>query len=174
VRFGSVPKRAMLFRTDRPFPKMAMSFTDPRGDRHKVEILGDGQQVIVAGVHPDTKIPYTYHGECPWALDRIELPDTTGDEMRALLEHIAEALEQDFGFQRANRESFAFANDELEQAAPPVEVDSELESMHFEGGDHGVHATQLRCTGSLLRSGGRPPRGGRRRAGGHPQGHRGR
>ena len=149
VQFGSVPKRAILFRTGSPFPKMSMSFTDQRGGRQKVEILGDGQQ-IVAGVHPDTKIPYTWHGECPWTIDRAELVDTTGEEMRALLEHIAEALEQVFGFQRANGASFTFANDEQ---APPVEVESELGSMRFEGGEHGIHATQLRCTASLLRGG---------------------
>jgi hypothetical protein len=71
-------------------------------------------------------------------------------EMREALEHVSEMLEQEFGFQRAN--GAAFEPDEPEQA-PPVEVDSELASMRFEGGDAGVHATQLRCTASLLRSG---------------------
>ena len=152
VRFGNVPKRAMLFRTSTPFPKMSASFTDARGDRHKIEILSDGQQVIVAGVHPDTKVPYTWHGDTPWTIDRDELVEVDEQEMREALEHVAEMLEQDFGFQRANGESFTFVNDEPEQA-PPVEVDVELETMRFEGGDQGIHATQLRCTGSLLRSG---------------------
>jgi Casjensviridae DNA primase len=45
VRFGNAPKRAMLFRTSQPFSKMSVSFVDPRGAAHKIEILGDGQQL---------------------------------------------------------------------------------------------------------------------------------
>ena len=48
---GNSPRTALLFRTDAPFKKMALPFTLPDGTKHKVEILCDGQQVVVAGRH---------------------------------------------------------------------------------------------------------------------------
>ena len=62
VRFGRSPKRALPFRTATPFPKMSASFEAPNGTIHKIEILGDGQQFICVGIHPDTSEPYTWHG----------------------------------------------------------------------------------------------------------------
>ena len=55
VRIGLPPKRAIPFRTDAPFKKIATQFKAPNGQVHKVEILGDGQQIVVNGIHPDTQ-----------------------------------------------------------------------------------------------------------------------
>jgi Bifunctional DNA primase/polymerase, N-terminal len=50
VRIGQAPKRALLFRTDAPFAKLATPvFISPDGKRHKVEVLCDGQQIVVNG-----------------------------------------------------------------------------------------------------------------------------
>jgi hypothetical protein len=54
VRIGRAPKRAVLLRTDEPFDKVVRVFTAPNGGEHKIEILGDGQQVVAFGIHPDT------------------------------------------------------------------------------------------------------------------------
>jgi hypothetical protein len=49
VRVGQAPKRAMLYRTDTPFGKIATSvFTSPDGRTHKVEVLCNGQQIVVS------------------------------------------------------------------------------------------------------------------------------
>ena len=48
TRFGKAPRRALIFRATNPFPKMISIFESPRGEHHKIEILGDGQQLIVA------------------------------------------------------------------------------------------------------------------------------
>src|SRR5262249_30060238 len=46
-RFGQEPKRAIPFRTDEPFEKMVTRFFEsPDGRRHRVEILGNGQQLV--------------------------------------------------------------------------------------------------------------------------------
>jgi Bifunctional DNA primase/polymerase, N-terminal len=59
VRVGQAPKRAIPFRTDRPFAKMSTPiFISPDGREHHVEVLCDGQQVIAYGVHPDTGAEY--------------------------------------------------------------------------------------------------------------------
>ena len=44
---------------------MAADFKSPNGEEHKIEVLCNGQQVVVDGVHPDTHRPYTWHGGRP-------------------------------------------------------------------------------------------------------------
>ena len=59
VRIGRAPKRAFLFRTIEPFSKIVINFVARNGgEPEKLEFLGDGQQVVVAGIHPDTRQPY--------------------------------------------------------------------------------------------------------------------
>jgi hypothetical protein len=61
VREGMPPKRLIPARCDEPFDKVASDkFQSPDGKCHKVEILCDGQQFIVEGVHPDTGKPYQW------------------------------------------------------------------------------------------------------------------
>jgi hypothetical protein len=60
VRFGMPPKRLIPFRCETPFKKIAVSFKSPDNVTHKVEVLGDGQQFIADGIHPDTGEPYTW------------------------------------------------------------------------------------------------------------------
>jgi AAA domain/Bifunctional DNA primase/polymerase, N-terminal len=62
VRVGLPPKRAILLRTDKPFRKILRKLTAPDGTVHKIEVLGDGQQLAVAGMHPDTNKPYVWMG----------------------------------------------------------------------------------------------------------------
>jgi hypothetical protein len=76
VRIGKAPKRAMLFRVDEPFDKISTSvFVSPDGRTHKVEILCRGQQIVVHGIHPNTRAPYTWRGGEPGPeLKRDALP----------------------------------------------------------------------------------------------------
>jgi len=60
VRIGNRPKRLLAYRTATPFKKLKIYLTAPdgstRGDDGKdyaVEILGDGQQYVIYGEHPD-------------------------------------------------------------------------------------------------------------------------
>ena len=66
VRTGRAPKRALMFRTDKPFKKISTPvFVSPDGRTHQVEIMGWGQQIVVNGIHPDTHAPYTWRGAEP-------------------------------------------------------------------------------------------------------------
>lgn len=49
IRFGQAPKRMLFYRTDTPQRKLIAG---------KVEIMGQGQQVAVYGMHPDTRQSY--------------------------------------------------------------------------------------------------------------------
>jgi len=75
VRIGHEPKRALLFKTDTTFQKLSAVFTAPNGTQHKIEILCNGQQLIVDGVHPGTGNNYRWHGDAPGPkLQRKALP----------------------------------------------------------------------------------------------------
>ena len=93
VRIGLPSKRAIPFRTDAPFKKIATQFKDLNGQVHKVEILGDGQQIVVKGIHPDTHKPYRWHGGEPGSrLRREDLPLITAETAAAFIAAATEIM----------------------------------------------------------------------------------
>jgi hypothetical protein len=75
-------------------------FTAADGSSHKIEFLGRGQQIVVDGMHPDTRKPYSWHdgyapGVVPWA----DLPLIDEEEAATLLNLITEMLAEKFWFQ---------------------------------------------------------------------------
>jgi hypothetical protein len=101
VRVGNPPKRAILFSTEEPFDKIVANVIAPNESAQKIEFLCDGQQVVVAGIHPDTKQPYRWHGGEPWTIKREDLPYNREEEARALVNDLIELLIRDFGYKRA-------------------------------------------------------------------------
>lgn len=101
VRIGMAPKTLLLFRADRPFPKINSStwedeFGDPElshtrrgeptGHLRKVEILGDGQQFVSFAIHPDTGKPYEWVGkDTPATVPVDDLPVLTEEDARAIV-----------------------------------------------------------------------------------------
>jgi putative DNA primase/helicase len=96
VRVGQAPKRAILFRTDRPSAKISTPvFVSPDGCEHHVEVLCDGQQVVVYGVHPETGGDYSWsHGE-PCNVKRQELRHLDAAMAREFLDHAEECMKAD-------------------------------------------------------------------------------
>jgi hypothetical protein len=86
IKFGSAPKRTLLFRTDRPFDKFAINLIDPGGHKHKIEVLGRGAQTVIHGIHPDTREPYRFVGPELWSIRRDDLVTVDEREMHALAE----------------------------------------------------------------------------------------
>jgi Protein of unknown function (DUF3987)/Bifunctional DNA primase/polymerase, N-terminal len=75
VRIGQAPKCAIPFQTNQPFAKCSTPvFTSPDGRKHHVEVLGDGQQVVVFGKHPETGANYTWHLGEPGKVMHDDLP----------------------------------------------------------------------------------------------------
>jgi RecA-family ATPase len=102
VRFGKPPKRAILFRTQEPFEKIVANLVPPTdGTQEKIEFLADGQQVVVDGIHPDTKQAYRWHGGVPGEIKREDLPYIREEEAQRLVDEIVELLIRDFDYQRA-------------------------------------------------------------------------
>src|SRR5262249_19096788 len=102
VRIGLPPKRAIPFRTEEPFDKIVVNLIAPNGSEgQKIEFLANGQQVVVAGIHPDTKQLYRWHGGKPGEVKREDLPYTREAEARALVNDLVELLVRDSGYKRA-------------------------------------------------------------------------
>ncbi len=104
VRFGRAPRRCIPFRTDTPFQKMVVDFdahdgADQKPEKlEKLEMLAAGQQVVVAGIHPDTGKAYSWHGGEPGEVERRDLPHINEDEARALVDDTAALLVEKFRY----------------------------------------------------------------------------
>lgn len=92
-RVGSAPKRLLMYKTSEPFRRMRL-WIRLGNEKHLIEVLGDGQQYVVAGVHPKTMKPYTY--PCGM-MDADDLQEITRDEVDAWLNLVAETLDA-FGY----------------------------------------------------------------------------
>ena len=63
-------------------------------------MLAHGQQFIVAGIHPDTERPYSWHaGRTLLNTPRPDLPEINEAEAQSLVSLIVEMLVERFGFQ---------------------------------------------------------------------------
>ena len=101
-RIGKPPKFAVLFRTADPFTKIAVNLIAPDGSTgQKIEFLGDGQQIVVAGIHPGTLVPYSWPSGALTDIARDDLPEISEAEAQKLVDDIVELLCRDFGYTRA-------------------------------------------------------------------------
>ena len=111
VRFGSFPKRALPFRTDAPFAKLTVKLTAPDGSEgQRLELMGDGQQIIVDGVNPDTKRPYAWHGGVLSEIKRADLGYMHEHDARELIDAAAELLIREFSYRLPQKRAAAPAN----------------------------------------------------------------
>ena len=102
TRIGRAPKRAFLFRAAEAFDKIGINLIDRNGKQgEKLEFLADGQQVVLFGIHPDTRKPYRWHGGKPGQIKLDDLPAIRRDEAQALIEAAVELLVRDFGYKPA-------------------------------------------------------------------------
>jgi hypothetical protein len=99
-RIGRAPKRAFLFRTNKPFPKLSVKLINRHGVAgEKFEILCNGQQLVVHGIHPDTKQPYSWPSGAPWdALRVADLPLLTETVAKELLRDARELVTAEYGY----------------------------------------------------------------------------
>jgi AAA domain/Bifunctional DNA primase/polymerase, N-terminal len=102
VRFGESPKRAILLRTDVPFPKQVRNVVAPNGAEYKIELLCDGQQIVVDGIHPKTGQPYIWHGGDPTTTPLDELPYVDKDIVNRFLNAAVEMLVEQFDYRAAS------------------------------------------------------------------------
>lgn len=109
-RVGRAPKRLLVYKTTEPFRRMRLWITEPGGTKHLIEVLGDGQQFVVAGTHPVTKQPYTWPGGL---LDANDLMEISREEVDAWLDRVADTLDA-FGYTCEREGSGALARERAE------------------------------------------------------------
>jgi hypothetical protein len=92
-RIGKYPKNALFFRVQGPgFPKLATKHYQIDGDKAQVEILCDGQQVVVCGIHPDTQEPYYWTDESILDVPITALPEISEAAAADLLQELESEL----------------------------------------------------------------------------------
>jgi hypothetical protein len=86
-------------RRRKPFPKISVNLIAPGGQTdEKIELLCDGQQVVVAGLHPDTRRPYEWHGGELGNVKLVDLPCINEAEARTLVGDAVELLVTEHGY----------------------------------------------------------------------------
>ena len=99
VRLSREPRRALVYRTEEPFARVALNVTH-EGQTHTIEWLGKGRQYLVDGMHP-TNVPYRWarepeHGHLAgdlWDFVPEELPLVTRETAVGFLELLKSRLE---------------------------------------------------------------------------------
>ena len=145
MRIGQAPKCAIPFQTDQPFAKISTPvFTSPNGRKHHVEVLGDGQQVVVFGRHPDTGGNYTWQGGEPSTVARDALP------------YINAALATEYVAKCADRmrEHGWLPDDKKngEVRAPPAAVGEDVDQLYSEREQKYALSALSGCTIELART----------------------
>lgn len=91
VRVGNPPKRLLPYRAAEPFGRMRL-WLRKHDASYLVEILGAGQQYLVAGTHPVTQRQYEWSAD-PAALGAAALSELSRSKASAFLDYLAEAVE---------------------------------------------------------------------------------
>lgn len=87
-RVGLPPKVLLVYRTETPFKKISSpTFEDSSGTKHKVEILGEGQQFVAFGIHPETKKPYSWPEKSILEIPHNQLPLITMEQAQEVVDY---------------------------------------------------------------------------------------
>ena len=92
LRIGRYPKRLLMYRTDEAIGRMRLRFRDGKGVEQLVELLGDGQQYVVGGIHPVTREPYSLDQDITARGPRC-LRQITRDQVEKFFADLVETLE---------------------------------------------------------------------------------
>src|SRR5262249_2990203 len=97
VRFGLPPKRLIPLRTEEPFPKLQRVFLAPDGSKQAIEVPSNGQQYVVAGIHPKTGKSYAWSGDDLAKIKRENLPYVRRENVELFLADATKLLIEEFG-----------------------------------------------------------------------------
>ena len=88
VRVGKAPKALLAYRTEMPFKKILLRAAK---EGEQIEVLGQGQQFVALGVHPDTGTEYVWDEDL-LSIQRDDLTLVTEAQVREYLTAAAELL----------------------------------------------------------------------------------
>lgn len=109
IRIGTPPKRLLMYTTDAPFTKIKVFLEGPNGPKdangkdYAVEILGEGQQYVIYGRHPDGH-EYTWpNNDGPGETDIWDLTPITLDKIAKFIAAIPSALPEGWSVRENTR-----------------------------------------------------------------------
>jgi hypothetical protein len=128
VRIGKAPKAMLCYRVATPAPKAETpELFLPDGTKVQVEILGEGQQFVAYGTHPETLREYEWPISGPDIVPLADLPEITPDAERAFLAEAERILRAAGGLTKAEREAASRPRqDPPRRRAEPRAQDSNL------------------------------------------------
>jgi hypothetical protein len=126
-RIGASPKRALIYRAVVPFrkvttPDFALPGDLPGEKAHKVEVLGDGQQAVVLGIHPETSREYFYVHDHILDLEWYDLPILTEEHAREIVRRATKMILMAGGTPRSSGSGFWKPNRPWKPGPAPRQV----------------------------------------------------
>jgi hypothetical protein len=148
-RTGRAPKCAVPLYVSTPFKKMVRKLSAPDGKIHKIEVLCDGQQFVVDGIHPDTGAPYTWRDLSLLDVSLMELPHVTESDMGAFLDICVEELRTKLGWLDISGVTQGTPPDNVVELRP---LNERLAATEYKGRD-GLNEGILAMTATLISDG---------------------
>ena len=102
-RVGQAPKTALFYRgLDIKKRDVILQPTGkaPNGKQEKLEVLGNGQQIVAFGIHPDTGQPYRWKGVRPWDTSLGWVDDLLPEITQEGLDDFVDWVTTEYGEQR--------------------------------------------------------------------------
>ena len=88
ARIGNAPKFLVPVQVTEPVKRARSTVVEIDGQRHMVELLGQGQQAVVAGIHPKTGRAYFWPAGGLEETEPAKLPLVTPAELAEILERL--------------------------------------------------------------------------------------
>jgi hypothetical protein len=123
-RVGLAPKTILVYRTETPFKKIqSPAFVDSDGRKHQVEVLGQFQQFIAFGIHPDTQKPYTWSEKSILDVPQDQLPLITKEQAQEIADYFVSIVPEDWKEDGAGTQPQTEASEGfLKNYKPPVDL----------------------------------------------------
>lgn len=118
IRVGRAPKALAVYAGEPGQHKLKTSFESPDGQVHTFELLGEGQQFVAFGTHPDTKKPYRWpKTQLP---ETWELPPLDFEQVLMWMNGVLPTLLPEGWVSKAQTTAVAVSADAFENYKPPL------------------------------------------------------
>ena len=148
LRVGLPPKALIPCQTSEPFTKVSSRvWVDIMGVEHKLEVLGDGQQWVAYGIHPDTNRPYRWRGKSadPAVVERSHLPELTQSVAQSLVRWFEDQC-TDWGWEPKTGSSVVVGSVNLvnpDDVADVDDVTTDDTGAWLHDSTHGIDASEM-------------------------------
>ena len=145
-RVGKAPKLLLIYRCTESREKKQTAEYLIDGEKAQVEFLGEGQQFVASGIHPDTKQPYRWPGDRLIDLPPIELTEVSPAQLDAVRE-MADSILAVYGAPKGQTKSHGATKLNL---GLPIKNSDRIQKIK---NGEAWHLPMVELTGSLVQKG---------------------